>query len=500
MRRRRTNTSTSPSSSSAIQEGSPTDGLVTKVPNKSTTTPSRSVPEGDTPIKTVDQLVQEEEKSFSQFIGLCGIVTVVFIFLIRSTKLPPPRQVFAVMIDAGSTGTRAQIFKFIHDEHQDRLVLNGTEMHTIKKSIAALGTGMGGTGPQFFRPLLDKAKKSVPGLRRRKRTPIILRATAGLRMLGGDAANLALQHSRDALNASGFFFSEEYAGILDPRQEAIYGWTSVNHLLGRIGVGEDFAPKSGPPVTIMELGGASMQIVYAQSDNETDDQDGIVKVTSHKTTIGSQSYTLRVGAYHGLGLVEYSKRLYRVFDAEGVLEEGNPCFRNGKTFSDKLVRIGFDSDEEERRVTIIGDGDFDRCVASAEIVIASTLGKHNSIGKLPKNSMVYAYAFFYDRTVGFGIGSNATKSQMVKKGVELCEGNGPGIGNDFDEACAQYSYVYALIKTVTDNFSKERNVTVRFEQYVDGHMLGWSLGAVLDVIGPHIQSQISLDNELLIIS
>lgn len=500
MRRRRANSSTNDSSSSTIQEGSPSDGSVTRVPNRSKTTSGRLDSEGEAPIKTVDELVQEEGKSFTQFLGLCGIVTVVFLFLIQSTKLPPPRQVFAVMIDAGSTGTRAQIFKFIHDEVQDRLILKDTEMHTIKKSIAALGTGMGGTGAQFFRPLIDKAKKSVPGLRRRKRTPIVLRATAGLRMLGADAAYLALQHSREALNASGFLFLEKYAGILDHRQEATFGWTSVNHLLGRIGVGEVAVSKAGPPVAIMELGGASLQVVYAQSDTKSDDEGSIVKATTHKVTFGPKSYSLRVGAFHGLGLVEYTKRMYRVFDAEGVLEEGNPCFRNGKTISDKLIRIGFDADEEERRVTIVGDGDFDRCVASAEIVIASTLGQHESLGKLPKNSIVYAYAFFYDRTVGFGIGANATKSEMVKKGVELCEGSGPGIGDEFDEACAQYSYVYALVKTVTDNFSKERNVTVRFEQYVDGHMLGWALGAVLDVIEPHMHSQISLDSEPLTIS
>lgn len=500
MRRRRVNPSANSSSPSTVQDDSSADGTVARQTSRSTTDSATAPSKEDAPIKTVDQLVQEEEKSFTQFLGLCGIVTVIFIFLIRSTPLPPPRQVFAVMIDAGSTGTRAQIFRFIHDELQDRLVLKSTEMHTIKKSIAALGTGMGGTGAQFFRPLLDKAKKSVPGLRRRKRTPIVLRATAGLRMLGSDAADLALQHSRDALNASGFLFSEEYAGILDPRQEATYGWTSVNHLLGRISVGEDSASTSLPPVAIMELGGASLQIVHAQNDAGSLADDGIVKVTTHKVNHGPNSYSLRVGAYHGLGLVEYMKRMYRVFDAEGVLEEGNPCFRNGKTFADKLVRIGFDSDEQERRVNIVGDGDFDRCVASAQIVIASTLGGHDSIGKFPKDSDVYAYAFFYDRTIGLGIGANATKSEMERKGKELCEGDGTGIGADFDEACAQFSYIYALVKTVTDDFSKERNVNVRFEQYVDGHMLGWALGAVLDVIEPHMQSQISLDKEPLTMS
>lgn len=495
MRRRRTNPSSS-SASLVARPGVAPDGAV------EADDASEAASQTPTTIKspkTVEEIVQDEEKSFTQFLGLCGLVTIVFLFLIQTTSLPPSRQVYAVMIDAGSTGTRAQIFRFVHDQHQDRLVLSNTEMHTIKKSIAALGTGIGGTGPQFFKPLLDKAKKSVPGIRRRKRTPIILRATAGLRMLGSEAADLALKHSREALNNSEFLFLEEYAGILDARQEAIYGWTTVNHLLGRIGVGETSEHASEPPVAIMEMGGASMQIVHTVSGTEADD-DVIVKGSTQKIKVGQKSYTLRLGTYHGLGLVEYMKRMYRIFDTEGVLEEVNPCFKKGRTFEDKVIRIGFDENEEGRRVTIVGDGDFDRCVASAEIVIASTTQDNAGIGKLPKSTKAYAFAFFYDRTIGFGLGPNPTKKEMIEKGEELCQGNGYSIASDFDEACAQFSFIYALIKMATDNFSEERDVKVTFEQHVDSHMLGWALGAVLDVIEPHVHTQISLDNEPLTIS
>lgn len=508
MRRRRADPSSSSSTANRRQSSaSSADGTV--APAAGAAAASSNPPSGR-PNNTVEQVLDEEDKSFSQFLSLCAVVALIFIYMIRSTQLPPPRRVYAVMIDAGSTGTRAQVFKFIYDQQRDALVLNATHMHTIKKSISALGTGVGGTGPQFFRPLLDKIKKTIPGIRRRQRTPVALRATAGLRLLGADAAQLALKHASEALNTSEFLFDPSYVSVLSGRQEAIYGWTSVNHLLGRLDPTTAPNTKFVPPVATLELGGGSMQIVHVEETPDEsasgDGAGGITTSASHSINMFGRTHSLRTAHFLGLGLVEYTKRLYSTFESEGVLEEGNPCYRR-RVYTDKTIAIGFGPEETVKQVTIHGDGDFKRCVASAEIVIAHTVSNRDGVGKLPPGTTAYAYAFFYDRTVGAGLGKEPSKDELVAKGVQLCESssnndseNDENSAGEFEEACAQFSYVYAIIKALTDNFSKERGVKIRFEQFVDGHMLGWALGAVLDVVQPVMHQQISLDTESLTIS
>lgn len=486
LRRRRGQASASASTTSTTRADAPQ-------PEEQTETPRRSP-------KTVDELVKEEERSFSQFLSLCGIVIAVFLYMIRTTDLPPPRRVYAVMIDAGSMGTRAQIFRFVHDKESDMLVLNGSELHKISKSIAALGTGVAGTGPQFFRPLLDEVKKSVPGIRRRQRTPILLRATAGLRLLGPHAADHALSEARKALNASEFLFRDEYVSILDPKDEGVFAWTTVNYLLGNLHNHGKQTAKPKVPVATLELGGASMQIVHSvQKDSEADDTTE--QKDTHDLTLFGREYTLSTTSHLGLGLIDFTKRLYQVFDWEGVLEEGNPCFRKGKNISEKSLRLGVAGSDESRTVSLIGDGNFDRCVSSAQIAIASFLKAENGITALPDKSTAFAFAYFYDRTVGLGLPKGASKKQLLAKGRELCESSHDRfVRGDFDEACLEFSYIYAVLKMVTDDFSSSRAVSVRFEQYVDGHMLGWALGAVLDIIEPVVQAQIALDDEPLLMS
>lgn len=496
------------STTTTQRSGSIPNATATPTANATTSSSSAASEQPDGPTttesspKTVQQLIEEEDKSFSQFLALCAIVTFIFFYMIKTTELPPKRRVYAVIIDAGSTGTRAQIFQFIHNTTENRLVLRDTKMHFLKKSIAALGTGVSGTGNQFFKPLLENVKKGVPGVRRRKRTPIVLGATAGLRLLGDSASQLSLTHSRKALNSTEFMFEHDYVSILDEKDEAVFGWTTVNFLLGRIGGGK----KTGLPVATMELGGGSMQIVYSQASAESDDESDAKKKRATQTVrVMGEKYELNAKSHLGLGLYSFMKVLMNLFEREGVLQEGNPCYRKGKTFRDKQLRLGVEGTEQVQKVTIVGDGDFKHCVASVEIAIASGF-EGVEIAPLPKGTIVYAFAYFYDKTVGLGLPNEPTQQKLWEMGMNLCESEEEKFGGQdstvvggsaSDEACSEFAYVYAIVKMITENFSKERAVKLKFEQYVDGHMLGWSLGAALKVVQPTMFQQISLDNEPL---
>lgn len=461
-------------------------------------------------MKTVAELLHEENQSFKNFVLLITCLIGFFIVMITNTTLPLPGRVCAVMIDAGSTGTRAQVFTFRKDPETGLLILDKTKLFQEQKSLAALATGTSAPGP-FFKPLLEKVKKAVPGIRRRKRTPIALRATAGLRLLGADAAERALEQARNALNASEFLFEPEWVSVLDEQEEAKHAWTTVNFLKGGLHSGN-----KDDLVGALDLGGASMQIVYQKDEDgkRVEEKDGeevesagiedVRKYTSEmdtKVMVLGREYTLHTTSYLGLGLFDFTKKLYKLFDMEGVLEEGNPCFRRNKLFEEKTLRLGVPGSEETRVVTLRGDGDFKRCVASAEIAIGTFSNIFSNRNKIPKGKSFYAFAYFYDRTVGLGLPASAAKIDLEAKGKDLCETPAERFeGEDRDEACAEYSYVYALLKIFTNDFSEGEGAKIRFEQFIDGHMLGWALGATLETIQPVMHEQLSLDKESLVMT
>jgi hypothetical protein len=67
-------------------------------------------------------------------------------------------------------------------------------------------------------------------------TPVQLLATAGLRMLPGDASGALLQEARRLLGGSGFLFRDEWARVISGQEEGLFGWVSINYATGALQV------------------------------------------------------------------------------------------------------------------------------------------------------------------------------------------------------------------------------------------------------------------------
>lgn len=64
-------------------------------------------------------------------------------------------------------------------------------------------------------------------------TPLLLRATAGLRLLSAIQAENLLNAVREVFVHSGFLIKDDAIGILDGVDEGIYSWFTINFLLGK---------------------------------------------------------------------------------------------------------------------------------------------------------------------------------------------------------------------------------------------------------------------------
>lgn len=91
-------------------------------------------------------------------------------------------------------------------------------------------------------PLLQRARKEVPHFMWEK-TPITLKATAGLRLLPGDMADDILESVEERIFNSGFFAAfPDAVNVMPGSDEGVYSWFTLNILLETLFTGELFFP------------------------------------------------------------------------------------------------------------------------------------------------------------------------------------------------------------------------------------------------------------------
>ncbi|KAL6986915.1 Apyrase 2, variant 2 [Sarracenia purpurea var. burkii] len=226
---------------------------------------------------------------------------------------------YAVIFDAGSSGSRVHVFCF--DQHLD-LVPIGKDLELflqIKPGLSAYAKDPKAAAVSL-QSLLEKAESVVPRELRQK-TPVRVGATAGLRQLQGDAPDRILQAVRDFLKDRSTLKSKaDWVNVLDGTQEGAYQWVTINYLLGNLG------KKYSNTVGVVDLGGGSVQMAYAISEADSakaprisDGEDTYVKEMYLKGT----KYYLYVHSYLHYGLLAARAEILRIDDS------GSPCILAG---------------------------------------------------------------------------------------------------------------------------------------------------------------------------
>uniref|UniRef100_A0A8K9V3N6 nucleoside diphosphate phosphatase n=1 Tax=Oncorhynchus mykiss TaxID=8022 RepID=A0A8K9V3N6_ONCMY len=171
------------------------------------------------------------------------------------------RIFYGVMFDAGSTGTRIHVYTFIQKDPEELPVLDNEMFHSVKPGLSAYAD-MPEIGGYTVRQLLKVAKKTVPQLDW-KRTPLVLKATAGFRLLPPEKAHALLEQVQDVFDESPFFVPDDSVSIMDGTNEGILAWVTVNFLTGHL------YAETRNTVGILDLGGGSTQITFLPKSKKT---------------------------------------------------------------------------------------------------------------------------------------------------------------------------------------------------------------------------------------
>ncbi|XP_017502616.2 ectonucleoside triphosphate diphosphohydrolase 6 isoform X1 [Manis javanica] len=377
------------------------------------------------------------------------------------------REVFyGIVFDAGSTGTRVHIFRFAQQPGETPTLTHET-FKALKPGLSAYADDVE-KSTSGIQELLDVAKHDVPvGLW--KTTPLVLKATAGLRLLPEEKAQKLLQKVKEVFKASPFLVGDDCVSIMNGTDEGVSAWITVNFLTGSL------QTPGRSRVGVLDLGGGSTQITFLPRAQDTIH----TSPPGHLTSLQMFNRTYQVYSYSYLGLGLMSARLAILGGVEGRPAEA------GKELVSPCLPPGFRGEWEHAEVTYRVSGQtagniHELCAGRVSHILRSKVHRAAEV----KDVDFYAFSYYYDLAANVGLidaekgGSLAVGDfDIAAKFVCRTAGTKP-LGNPF--ACMDLTYVSLLLQ----QFGFPESKVLQLTRKIDNVETSWALGASLH----HIES------------
>uniref|UniRef100_A0A665WTR0 nucleoside diphosphate phosphatase n=1 Tax=Echeneis naucrates TaxID=173247 RepID=A0A665WTR0_ECHNA len=338
-------------------------------------------------------------------------------------------------------------------------VLDNEMFHSIKPGLSAYADFPEMAG-HTVRMLLKVAKKTVPRLEW-KRTPVFLRATAGLRLLPTEKAHALLNEVQHVFVESPFLVTDNCVTIMNGTNEgnvcppsALRGSTSF--------------------MGILDLGGGSTQITFLPRLRKTIET---VPVTDYvaRFDIFNTTFELYTYSYLGNGLMVARLATLGALGGEGLEWQvfKSPClpkkFRDEWSFGGVTYQVSGDPE---------GYAGFKLCY---EQVLKVVKGIIHQPYEIEDSNVFYAFSYYFDRAVEAGLidgvqGGTLEVRDFKKRAKEVCNKmakyplNSPFL-------CMDLTYIACLLK---DGFGFKESTVLQLTKKVNNVEASWALGATLE--------------------
>ncbi len=443
---------------------------------------------------------------------------------VSSSECSSKDKKYVVMIDAGSTGSRVHVYTFDTCVSPPKLLDEKFKM--LNPGLSSFDTDTLGAAKSLD-PLLEVALNTIPK-DKQGCSPVAVKATAGLRLLGEEKSGAILKEVRKYLETNYPFpvVSGNGISIMDGSDEGVYAWITANFLLGNIG-GKDKTPTAA----VFDLGGGSTQIVFEPEDGEQM-IDGEHK---YEIDFGGRHFILYQYSHLGYGLMEGRKRINALVlklllqkhgsitglvpltelelkNSKGLKAEvtlKNPCVPPGVSANNVRVEledgnaylVNFVSPAKDESDTLASTAST-QCRFLAETVLnkdAKCKSKSCSFNGIyqpslrhhfPSSSDMFVFSYFYDRLQPIGIPQSFTLQEVMDITQLVCSGS--SLWNEFflqkssiEELeneplwCMDLSFMATLLHT---GYDIRLNRELRTAKTIAGNELGWCLGASLPLL------------------
>ncbi|KAL4888733.1 nucleoside phosphatase GDA1/CD39 [Aspergillus ambiguus] len=428
---------------------------------------------------------------------------------------------YALMIDAGSQGSRIHVYRFNNCgptpelEHEE---FEQTEKRSGGSGLSSYKEDAEGAA-RSLDPLMQVAMRTVPD-EYKSCSPVAVKATAGLRMLGPELSQNILEAVRTRLETVYPFpvVSREKGGvqIMDGSDEGVYAWITTNYLLGKIG-----GPDETPTAAIFDLGGGSTQIVFQPTfqNSKSGGMPEHLAPGDHKYDLefGGRHFELYQHSHLGYGLMAARDTVHKAV-VEAKLSANprdltwtkqpiaNPCIAPGMS---RDVELEFEMDHPlgpgKTMFRMVGPKEgisaAAQCRGLAEKILnknaecslapCSFNGVHQpSLEKTFAREDVYIFSYFFDRTKPLGMPDSFTLDELHQLTSNVCAGE-PNWGifegvegaleelRDRPEWCLDLNFMLGLLHT---GYEMPLSREVKIAKKIKNNELGWCLGASLPLL------------------
>lgn len=290
---------------------------------------------------------------------------------------------YGVVLDAGSSGTRAYVYRYktaeyVHErgvaEELARLPTiktKGKWNHKVHTGISTFGATPELVGPNHVKELVEFAQGIVPK-DEVEDTPIFLLATAGMRLLPQYQQDAVLENVCSYLKQHSNFLLPDcdlHVQVIPGETEGLYGWIAANYLLGGFDQPEKYdTGNEHHTYGFLDMGGASAQIAFAPNATEAEKHANDLKLLRLRKVNGEPlEYGVFVTTWLGFGANEarrrYVNHLLEAFPDEHEIPD--PCLPVGLMIepSGEVIDAG-SSESTGKEPYLIGTGAFSECLAS----------------------------------------------------------------------------------------------------------------------------------------
>ncbi|XP_071441878.1 ectonucleoside triphosphate diphosphohydrolase 5-like isoform X2 [Hetaerina americana] len=388
------------------------------------------------------------------------------------------KHTHAVVIDAGSTGSRVLAFTF-HQSYDGNLKLDRELFVEIKPGLSSFAENPR-KGAEKLEELIEKAKEEIP----RKSwagTPLTIKATAGLRLLPPAKAEALLNEVRELCMTSPFHCTNTSVSIMDGVDEGLFSWFTVNFLLDRLGGHAD------KTVAALDLGGGSTQITFALPDKK----EILKKVPSkyvHQVSAFHTNLSVYTHSLLGLGLMAARKGVLSQGNTTGSKALRSPCINpiistewsyGGETYivmgpekaSYEHIKGGKGEVSEERPIVKFGD-----CLKAIKEYVHGKVEKPVGL----EGHEINAFSYYFDRAVEVGLidpfrGGVITVEKFTKAAKSACAY--PNADQPF--MCLDLAFISVLLQ---DGFFLTPQTKLHLFKKIDNHEISWALGAAFHLL------------------
>lgn len=384
--------------------------------------------------------------------------------------MPPPTSTeswlyarrFGIVIDAGSSGSRLQIYSWKDasvvreldgEESYGRLpkVEKGTRnpddwVYKVEPGLSSHAENPKGVS-EYLQPFLDYARTHLPPSVETE-TPLFLLATAGMRLLTQEQQIEILKETCHFFKTNSNFRIDKPSSagpcgssirIITGEEEGLFGWLSVNYLM------DGFTGRSQDRTTygFLDMGGASTQIAFEPSLAERNNpENSLIEVRLR--LLGGEEIVHKVFVTTWLGYGANKARERYAAQIVNALESDrssnpetssdvilDPCLPKDLQLVGQPHRHPSASQHSKQPHTLVGTGSFEQCLEKTSPLLNKDApcssppclfdGVHVPPIDFSVSQFIGVSEYWYSTEHVFGLGGAYDFVQYERAAAEFCQ-------------------------------------------------------------------------------